>query len=72
MHFLAKSHLVFLFCCVYWRVVLVLILHEATVRLAFSIFYLSFNKASQGCGYCQIYFWSRVINEVLMESWKQG
>lgn len=69
MHLLAESHLVF-YCCICWRVVLVLILHEATVRLAFSVFYLAFNKASQGWGYCQIYFWNRVINEVLTGSWK--
>lgn len=52
MHFLAKLiwFFILLFC---WRVVLVFILHEATVRLAFSIFYLSFNKARQGWGYCQ-------------------
>lgn len=41
----------FFFCCISWSVVLVLVLHQTAVISTFSIFYLSFNKARQGCGY---------------------
>lgn len=70
MHFLAKSHLVFYSVVFAGEWFWFQCFMRPELDLPFLSFIYLLIKQDKGVVIVRIYFWNRVIDEVLMESWK--